>query len=223
YKKMKRVKKMIERSITKLLSVSALSLGVLFSTNAVSYAAENTNQPSIEQTDIEAVKIGGVEISKDDLNKEQLKEYKKLIKDGYTVSIQKNEQGYVTISGYKTESTSLNSSSQITPQVVVGDQRFNISQAIYYGYTHVGEITGWIDVEYIGSTVYPRKHSLYVSGAYGDRVSYSYGNPGKVYYNFTKVVSNGSMSGTGPVPFQTRFDIYSNGTMKFWNDLSLYD
>ncbi|PFQ76278.1 hypothetical protein [Priestia megaterium] len=182
----------------KLVGAAALSTSLLFSSNLTSYAADNSATSK--------------------LNSKQSSEYKQLQKEGYAVSVDHAKDGYVSINAYKPVSAT--ESGKVTAQASTKSQTFKVAQKIYYGLKPVGTATGYIKVKYEGTKVTPVGHSLYVDGAYGRKVSYKSGSPGKVYFNFVKVTSNGGMNGTGPVPFNTIFTITSKGKMTFFNDAS---
>ncbi|WP_035210246.1 hypothetical protein, partial [Mesobacillus boroniphilus] len=101
----------------------------------------------------------------------------------------------------------------------------NAHQYIYYGYTYVGEVNGWLEVEIINSTsIKIRSYNLTPENHNGtyervDSVYYSpqTGNPAKLYYNFSFLMKVSYME-QGWVPFRTIYKVYPNGTVTFFND-----
>ncbi|MFE4525768.1 hypothetical protein ACFRCQ_27390 [Cytobacillus firmus] len=199
--------------ISKKLGIGVLSLGVLFSAAPAGFAAE---VPSKEGSTQETLNLS-------ELSSEQLAEYNSLKSEGYIVSVLKDDSGIITLNGYKpVPSVASSNPGSIGIQAVVGDQTFSVRQAVYNGYTYMTTITGNINVEYIGSTVYPRSDSLKIdriSVGGGPFKSYSAGNPGKVTMRFTLSQKVGYT--VRNVPFEVYFKISNTGKLTFSNPVAL--
>lgn len=153
------------------------------------------------------------------LNSAQLEKKAELTSKGLEVDVQQLESGFTVISSYEKPEII-----DVTPDSQIGT--ISVDQDIYYGYTHVGHITGTIEASFSSSYASIRSHSLYAGATATERSQYyspATGNPAKLYYKFDKNVSNGGMNGSGEVPFNTIFYVYANGSLDFWSDASMRD
>ncbi|WP_050615497.1 hypothetical protein [Bacillus testis] len=192
----------------KQLLATACSLAVLMPAGITSIAKADSldNQLSLTQNNNE--------VNLSSLTPDQLQQYSDFISEGFNVTVEKDEQGNIFISGYQVQTT--------TPKAraAIYESAYTIKQALYHGYRLIGTTRGVINITSNGSTVTIGTDTLYTQNTIGATKSRATGNPGVLRYNFQIMEANG-MNGSGYIPMQTTYSIYKDGSIKFYNNLSL--